>query len=125
MIDSLVLYAAEEDKEEKEDAPAPEGKWYHLYYSGPGELLLHVVIYSVAALFLYQFLQSRGYWQRFVQPVLDVVWYWVGPGAKRVWSVLAPVGDPVVAAVSSAFNWLAAALHSPVDPNSLKRPAKA
>lgn len=108
-----------------EEKPAEPGKWYYLYCSSLGELLLHVLVYGIALFLLYSFLHSRGYWQKFVQPVLDIAWYWLGPPAKKIWSFIAPVGDPVVAVIGKGLNWLSNMLHSPIDAAAVKKAAGA
>lgn len=112
-----------EDDSLDEDKPEPPGKWYFLWCSSFGEMLLHIAIYGVALFLLYSFLHSRGYWQRFVQPVLDIIWYWIGPGATKLWSFVAPVGDPLVELFKKGFNWLGKVLT--VEPATAEQVRKA
>lgn len=58
----------EEEKEYEEENPE---LWYYLYYTSFGEMVLNVFVFGLLCVFIFNFLQSRGYWQRYVQPVMD------------------------------------------------------
>jgi hypothetical protein len=63
--------AEDEDDEAEEDEEEPEGQWYYLGGNSVGELFLNIIALGVAGVMLFNFLYARGYWQKFIQPVLD------------------------------------------------------
>jgi hypothetical protein len=56
---------------DREAEDAPEGKWYYLGYSSLWELLLTVVVVAALGLLAFDWLQRKGYWGAYVQPVVD------------------------------------------------------
>ena len=102
-----------------------ESKWYLLGCASVWELLLNVVVLSLLAVFLFNFLHSRGYWQVYVSPVLDVVARVMRPVTDRVEPFVTPITQPVVGVVSAVYAWLHARLHvEPLPPMRRKKGAK-
>ena len=89
------------------------------------ELLLNVVVLSLLCVFLFNFLHSRGYWQVYVSPVLEVVTRVMQPVTDRVTPFVTPITQPVVGVVSAVYAWLHARLHvEPLPPMRRKKGAK-
>jgi translocation protein SEC63 len=61
----------EDDDAEDEEEEEPEGKWYYLGGNSFGELILNVIALAIAGVMLFNFMYSRGWWQKFVEPVLN------------------------------------------------------
>jgi len=95
-----------EDEEEEEE----EGVWYYCYFSSFWEMVFNLIVLAVLLVFAVNFLQTRGYWQKFVQPVLDIFYKALHPIYIKVYSPLAPYVDPMVAVVLQGWDWLAAKL---------------
>jgi len=61
---SAAELAEDEDDEEEEEEEEPEGKWYYLGGNSVGELILNIIALAIAGVMLFNFLYSRGLWQR-------------------------------------------------------------
>ena len=102
-----------------------ESKWYLLGCASIWELLLNMVVLTLLAVFLFNFLHSRGYWQQYVSPVLDVVTTALQPVTDRVTPFVTPVTQPVLSVVSAVYAWLHARLHvEPLPPMRRKKGAR-
>jgi len=103
----------EEDEEEAEEArrmaelnkPTEElpGKWYFLGAGSFLEMLVNVVVLGVVGFYAYNFLHSRGLWQKWFEPVVSVVWKRAAPLVATVNTVTAPVTTPVLALLTAVF----------------------
>jgi len=109
----------DDDPVDEEDKPA-ETKWYYLGGSSFLEFLANVAVLIVLAFFLVNFLQQRGYWQKYVQPSLDrlhVLWV---PIWRNIHPVIGPVYDPLVSGITSFISWIGEKLTVPAPPVPLK-----
>merc|ERR1719273_828857 len=85
-------YDDDDEDEDEDDEEEEEGKWYYFGATSALELVLNVIVLGLFGVFAYQFLQSRGIWQRYVDPVLAVfgrmfapMWNAVYPKAIEPW----------------------------------------
>ena len=102
-----------------------ESKWYLLGCASVWELLLNVVVLTLLAVFLFNFLHSRGYWQQYIAPVVDVVTTALQPVTDRVSPFVTPITQPVLGVVSAVYAWLHARLHvEPLPPLRRKKGGK-
>lgn len=107
--------------DEDEDAPekAYEGKWYYAGFASLWELLLNAAVVVVMFFFAMNFLQQRGYWQLYVDPIIAKVFIYIAPVYNAVAPVLRPVLGPLASAAETALvtlgNW------TTVDPEELIR----
>jgi len=51
----------------------PPGPWYYLYYPSLTYLIVDMIALALLAMFIFNFLFSRGYWQDYVAPVIEFV----------------------------------------------------
>lgn len=79
------------DDEEEEYDP----KWYYLYHDSFLELVLTAFVLGVMCFLGYTFLQTRGYWDKYFVPAIDM--------AQRV---IAPVWGPLSKVVLPPLLWL-------------------
>lgn len=86
---SAAELAEDEDDEEEEEEEEPEGKWYYLGGNSVGELILNIIALGIAGVMLFNFLYSRGLWQKYVQPIFE----WV---LLVLWPVLSVVGNKLL-----------------------------
>ena len=75
----------EDDEAEEEEEEEEEGKWYYLGGNSVGELILNIIALGIAGVMLFNFLYAKGWWQKFVQPLLD----WL---LKIAWPLLSFIG---------------------------------
>uniref|UniRef100_A0A7S2TVW4 J domain-containing protein n=1 Tax=Lotharella oceanica TaxID=641309 RepID=A0A7S2TVW4_9EUKA len=66
----------ERDREEEEEVRRLEEehppRWYYCWYSSFGELVVNAIVFALLCVFIFNFLHSRGYWQDYIQPVIDI-----------------------------------------------------
>ena len=103
-----------------------DGRRYYLGCASFWELALNAVVLTLLGVFLFNFLHSRGYWQWYVEPVLDVLVRTVQPVTDVIKPVLVPVVMPVVTPVmgvlGSVYAWLHRQLHvEPLPPLKRKK----
>ena len=99
-----------------------DSKWYYLGCASFWELALNGVVLTLLAVFLFNFLHSRGYWQVWVEPVLDVVVKYMQPVTDVVKPVVMPVVSPVVGVLGTVYAWLHRQLHvEPLPPMRRKK----
>lgn len=83
-----------------------EGKWYYFGLATFWELLLNLFVLGLLCVFIFNFMWSRGYWQRFVQPTVDTVQSFLMP----VWLIAEPYVGPIVTPVAAfyvaAMDWV-------------------
>jgi len=79
--------AAEEEDDEEEEEEEEEGKWYYLGGNSFGEFILNVIALFIAGVMLFNFLYSKGWWQKVCQPLLD----WLLKVASPLLNVLGAV----------------------------------
>jgi len=64
------------DREEEDEMKRMEEEyppvWYYCYYSSFSEMVINGIVFALLCVFIFNFLHSRGYWQDYVQPVIDV-----------------------------------------------------
>lgn len=56
------------ERQKEEEYPAI---WYYCWYSSFAELVINGIVFALLLVFSFNFLHSRGYWQDYVQPVVD------------------------------------------------------
>lgn len=105
------------DEEEDEEEEEEEGVWYYLWFSSFWEMVLNLVVIGVMLVFAHNFLTTRGYWQKYVQPIIDIFYKSTYPVWMKIYTPLSPVLDPVWAVLLGTWEWLAAKLT--VDPDEL------
>jgi len=91
-VRALEAAAAEEDDEEEEEID--DGKWYYLGGNSFGEFILNLIALFIAGVMLFNFLYSKGWWQKFCQPLLD----WL-------LKVASPLLNAIGAVVWPAWQW--------------------
>ena len=67
-----------------------DGKWYYLGGNSFGEFILNLIALFIAGVMLFNFLYSKGWWQKFCQPLLDWVLKVIAPLTNAVGSVIWP-----------------------------------
>mmetsp|Transcript_4265 Transcript_4265/g.6365 ORF Transcript_4265/g.6365 Transcript_4265/m.6365 type:complete len:743 (-) Transcript_4265:67-2295(-) len=64
------------EKEEEEEVKRMEEEnpplWYYCYFSSFSEMVINAIILALLCVFIFNFLHSRGYWQQYIQPVVDI-----------------------------------------------------
>lgn len=88
-----------------------DGKWYWAGFESFWELALNALVLGLLCVFIFNFLQSRGYWQKYIQPGTDFVGEYTGPVWRAAYPYLAPVLDPAVAALRWLYATTAELLH--------------
>jgi hypothetical protein len=104
--------------EDEDAAEKPyEGKWYYAGFASFWELAGNVAVVLVMFFFVMNFLQQRGYWQQYVDPLIAKGFVFVAPVYNTVAPVLRPVLGPLSSAIETALitigNWVT------VDPEQL------
>jgi hypothetical protein len=87
------IEAAEEEELRKEEEAYPP-RWYYLYYTSFGELVINGIVFALLCVFIFNFLHSRGYWQDYVQPVLDTSYNVVDTYVYDLDKLWAPPEEP-------------------------------
>mmetsp|Transcript_19002 Transcript_19002/g.30925 ORF Transcript_19002/g.30925 Transcript_19002/m.30925 type:complete len:743 (-) Transcript_19002:252-2480(-) len=64
----------EEELEMKKWEEEYPPQWYYCYYTSFGEMVLNAFVFALLCVFIFNFLHSRGYWQDYVQPVIDTTY---------------------------------------------------
>lgn len=93
----------DEEEEETEEAEE-EGKWYYLGAGSFMEMVLNVTVLSVLGFFAYNWLESRGYWQKFFVPPINVVLRKINPLVKQVYKVAEPTMAPIFQAINTMYS---------------------
>jgi hypothetical protein len=104
----------EDDPEDEEEKPL-EAKWYYMYCTSFWEMIGNIIVFIILGFVLMNFLQQRGYWQKYVEPILNrghALWL---PIWRKVHPVISPVYDPVYKYGSAGFTYLSDWLHRPVN----------
>ncbi len=99
-----------------EDDPNYQGQWYYLGFATFWELVLNMVVLGLLCVFIFNFLFSRGYWQRYVQPSVDASKNILHPYWEIVEPFVAPVSTPIIAAVQGIILTLGEKLHAEPPP---------
>ncbi len=94
----------DDEEEEEEEVVELPGKWYYLGAPTFFEFVLNMVIISIFGYFIYNYLHSRGIWQKFVEPAWDKLWAKAGPSVMAVHRATEPITAPIVAVVMAALN---------------------
>jgi len=110
----------DDDPVDEPDTKEPEVKWYYLGASSFLEMILNVVVLIVLAFFFVNFLQTRGYWQKYVQPSLDRLHTLWMPIWRKIHPVVGFIYDPLVSTISNFVSYLAEKLTAPAPPVPLK-----
>jgi len=87
----------------KADEELP-GKWYFLGAGSFLEMLVNVIVLSVVGFYAYNFLHSRGLWQKWFEPTVSAVWKRAAPIVATVDAVTAPVTAPIAAFAAALFS---------------------
>ena len=75
-----------------------------------------MVVLGLLGVFIFNFLHSRGYWQRWVTPSVTWVSGYTAPVWAAVYPTLAPVADPASAYFNVAYEWTSSMLHRDPEP---------
>jgi len=94
-----------------EGAQYDDGKWYYLGFGSFWELVLNAVVLLLLGVFLFNFLHSRGYWQKYITPSVQFVSGYTAPVWAAAYPTLAPLVDPLAEYSGAAYNWAADMLH--------------
>lgn len=96
-------YGLDEEEEFEEEE---EGVWYYMYFSSFWEMILNLVVLAALGFVGYNFLKTRGYWDKYFQPPLDLVIETTAPVTNAVSDALQPAAvvlEPVWNTVGSAW----------------------
>lgn len=96
---------------DEEDDPNYQGKWYYFGVATFQEFVINLFVLALLGVFIFNFLVSRGWWGRYIQPSVDTVAKLLQPLYEPVSPYVSPVVTPVSTAVSAAAVWLANKLH--------------
>jgi len=96
---------------DEEDDPNYQGKWYYFGVATFQEFIINIFVLSLLGVFVFNFLVSRGWWGRYIQPSVDIVNKVLQPVYQTVSPVISPVITPISTAVSAAAIWVANKLH--------------
>jgi len=119
--DARIAKSKECGLDDDEDAAEQEykGHWYYAGFSSFWELAMNVGVLLALFLFVMNFLQQRGYWQAYVEPLLAKVYVFIAPVYNAAAPVVRPVLGPIYTFIESALvtfgNWVS------VDPEELVR----
>jgi len=107
--------------DDDEDAPekAYEGKWYYAGFASFWELAMNLAVLLVMFFFVMNFLQQRGYWQLYVDPLIAKGFKFVAPVYNAVAPTLKPVVGPILSAIETAL--IAIGNMTTVDPEQLMK----
>jgi hypothetical protein len=100
--------AKEERMEEEEEYI---GQWYYLGFASFWELALNALVLGLLCVFIFNFLVSRGYWQRYIQPCTDFVTAYTTPVLRAIYPFVAPVLDPILSALHTVYDTTSNLLH--------------
>lgn len=87
----------EEDLDEEEEE---EGVWYYLYFASFWEMIANLLVLGVMAYMGFEFLKSRGIWDKYLQPPID---YWaelVSPITTAIYAAWVPVQETLTPIVT-------------------------
>lgn len=94
---------------------------YYLGFASFWELFLNAFVSTLLVLFIFNFLVSRGYWQKDFQPAVDSIKKFIEP----VYLLLEPYTTPMLAPLYIYYNkienWISIKLHSPAHINPKDR----
>jgi len=103
-----------DDPEDEEEKPS-EPKWYYMYCTSFWEMMGNIIVFIILMFVFVNFLQQRGYWQKYVQPSLNRAHgLWI-PIWKKVHPVISPVYDPVTKYTGMAYTYVSDYLYRPVN----------
>jgi len=114
---------AELGPDEGEAEEEYDGKWFYAGFESFWELALNALVLGLLCVFIFNFLHSRGYWQKYVQPGTDFVGQYTAPLWRAVYPFLAPVLEPTRAALAQVYEAVSAALHRepfPIHPDDVQ-----
>lgn len=94
------------DDDEDMEEPEPVARWYYGGFSSLAELCLNLAILGALCFFVVNFLQTRGYWDKYVTPIWTKVWQYIGPIVEPVLATVTPVLGPVQRASAFALGLL-------------------
>lgn len=101
------------DDDEEEEEEDYEGKWYYAGFASIWELLLNMIVLGLLGVFVVNFLQTRGYWAKYVDPILAKALGVLQPALDAV----SPVLSPVLSVIGGVWNTLASFVV--IDPDDL------
>jgi len=113
----------EDDPEDEEEKPA-EAKWYYMYCTSFLEMMGNIIVLIILLFVFVNFLQQRGYWQKYVQPSLDRMHGLWLPIWKKLHPTIAPVYDPLTKLSRSALKYLSDYLNRPVNMTNFVPPRR-
>jgi hypothetical protein len=86
-----VLDEVYEDEDDVEEEAEYDPKWYYLGGESLMEAILTVFVLAVMGFFAYTWLESEGYWAKYVQPFNAFVWRFLKPLYDPLAAVFLPV----------------------------------
>jgi len=101
--------------DEEEEKPDESYSW--------GEMVLNAIILVVLAVFVHNWLTTKGYWQRWFEPVIDRIAVHTGPPFWKFYEYIAPVWEPTWGVISAVGQWLADKLIKDI-PEDARRPSQ-
>jgi len=104
----------EDDPLDEEEKPAV-AKWYYMYCTSLFEMVANIVVLLILLFVLINFLQQRGYWQKYVQPSVDQLHGLWLPIWRKLHPILSPIYDPVTRYASSWFTYISESLNRPIN----------
>jgi len=91
-----------------------------MYCTSFWEMIGNIVVFIILLFVFVNFLQQRGYWQKYVQPSLNKAHGMWMPVWRKVHPVISPVYDPVTKYTGMAFTYVSDYLHRPVNLTNLR-----
>jgi hypothetical protein len=77
------------------------GYWCYFGFASFCELVLNAVVLGLLCVFLFDFLHSRGWWQQYFQPVLDIVIDTAQPATDVIKPGVMPVINSITLCIPS------------------------
>lgn len=83
-----------------------DGKWYYFGLATFWELILNIFVLSLLCIFIFNFLVSRGWWGKYVQPVVDYTIDKLHPLWTTVQPTLQPIITPLQSVAVATVTWV-------------------
>lgn len=104
----------EEEYSELAEAEAEEeeyGPWYYCYLPTFWEFALNIVVLGLLCMFIFNYLMSRGYWQKYVWPLTNFISYHLTPVTDLLTPYLTPIFGPLKQYFDIAYQFCSDMLH--------------
>ncbi len=96
----------EEDEEVEEEQVEEEGKWYYLGAASFMEMVINIVVLSILGFFVFNWLESKGYWQKYFMPPINTFILRISPHLKKAYKVIEPSVGPIIKQILLGWDWL-------------------